>query len=306
MKPVWIRVASLVVIALLHEALPKGVYQSVFLAILFAHYALALFYSRRRVRALASSRRAIVSCLVLFVACTLVISGRSSLGLILLFGVHHAASEVYALDPGVRAGDGDAGSFLRASRMALNLLTYAFVLSHLFARKLPAAIPASGAALAVASAVFCLALVRSRVALGRRAVLSTLAFEAVGVAFAVLVGGGDGRATFSDAVFYHLVTWLIVPFEQARTRSRRAAWTYAGQTAVVILVFFAFTPAVHLTTTVTPRDWVYASNWLAYFHILSSFALSSMNPRWIRRQFGLLSQASASPAIVLPRNGVTA
>jgi hypothetical protein len=122
-----IRIASVLAVVGLHVALPRQVI-SLFFAILFCHYGLALWYARRRIKEVTSAKTSPLVQVALMAGIAL-LPYLGPLPLVIYFGFHHALTEAYmvatrrggmaglaALDP--------AGRRLLVARAALALSGY--------------------------------------------------------------------------------------------------------------------------------------------------------------------------------------
>lgn len=281
-------IAALGVLAL--RGLFPAAYPSLFLGVLFGHYALALWYSRRRAQEVLTARTSPAALFVLGLLCVL-LPGAGGPALLLYFGLHHALTEGYMLatrrtDPRALGG---AESRLLASRVALTLASYA-VLLHASAPLSRLPLPVLHALLGVAVAAFVLCLVPVARRLPPGDLVDLLAFEAIGLCVCWL--GQAARVSFHDAVFYHLIVWMMVPLRQLRGAAARLG--YLAQTAAVSLFFFALMPHLGWFRHLTLPWWVGQSEFWGFFHITTSFSLSRFNPGFITRWFQPRPQAVVS------------
>lgn len=286
-----IRVAAALAVLVLRCSAPRA-YPSLFLAVLFGHYALSLWYSRRRVDQLLSARTPPLSLALLALGAALLpMAGGAAL--VVYFGLHHALTESYmvATRRGGPAALAPEERRLLASRVALTLSGYGLLLRHQapFARVAPEIL----IALLLASALAFIVCLRGAARLPRSAAADVAAFEAVGVALALT--GLWLPVTFRDAIFYHLIVWMMVPLRQLASTAARL--TFLAQTAVISALLFTLMPYLGWFRHLTLSFWIGQSEFWGYFHITTSFALSGFNPRWISRWFAQrpLAQVGQAP-----------
>lgn len=277
-----IRIASALCVLTLRSQLPRA-YLSLFFAVLFGHYALALWYSQRRLRQLLSPSAAPLGQLSLLLGCVL-IPLLDLPSLVVYFGLHHALTEGYMV--ATRRGGGapedvDEGRLL-VSRVALTFAGYCLLL---WRDRSFMELPLQGWA-AIAAACFvaflvCLARVLARRRLRGADALDLLAFEVVGLALAA--GTRWLPVTFHDVVFYHLLVWTVLPLRRLSSGAARAK--FVAQVAVVTALFYCLMPAAGLVPALTLHWWLRQSQLWGYFHITTSFAIAGFNPAWVTRWF---------------------
>ncbi len=275
-----IRATAILSVILLKTQLPRA-YMSVFIGVLFGHYVLSIWYSRRRLKPVVTMQVPALA-IGLLVAASIFLPIVAVPSLVLYFGFHHLLNEGYMLATrrrGSIALDRPARHLLIA-RMVLAGAVYALALcrERVFWR-----IPYQGwmAITGVVFVVFLVFLVRARAGLKRAEIADLIAFEAI--------GGGAALFTlftpviFWDVVFYHLIVWILLPLRQLPGTAGKLK--FLAQTAAACTVFFCLTPVVNLFPSLDSSFWVPQSQLWGYFHVTMSFAASSFNPRWISRWF---------------------
>lgn len=291
-----IRIIAIVSVILLKTQV-RHVYMPIFIGVLFSHYALSIWYSRRRLRPVVKMQVPPLAIgLLVIVSVALPIVAIPSL--VLYFGFHHALTEGYML-AGRRGGPivlDRAARHLLVARMVLTGAVYALVLcrDHAFWR-----IPYQGwiAVMAVAFVAFLVALARARAGLERAELADLIAFETIGAAASLLTVVTP--VIFWDVVFYHLIVWILLPLRQLPGAA--AKLRFLAQTFAACAAFFCLTPAVNLFPSLNSRFWATQSEVWGYFHVTMSFAASAFNPRWISRWFAppvmRLAAATGWPAV---------
>ena len=94
------------------------------------------------------------------------------------------------------------------------------------------------------------------------------------------------KFSVTDVAFYHIVFWFYYPLTKANLASQRKQITsYLAWTFLIALVTFSFTPTAGFPWKLDKDVLSYFRIVGASFHISSSFALSEMNPHWIRYIF---------------------
>ncbi len=275
-----IRVAAILCVIGLKTHVPR-IYTSLFIAVLFSHYVLSFWYSRRRARSLVAGQVPPHVLFVVAAACA-ILPFVAIPPLVLYFGFHHALTEGYMLagKPGGPATPDGPVRRLLTGRMVLAGAVYAFVLcrSDIFS-KFPH--QALMVLVGVTFVVFIALLALAARHIERREVVETITFEVVGVGASLLTLLAP--ISFNDVVFYHLVVWILLPLKQLP--SARGKLTFLAQTAALSIAFFCLTPSVHWFPSLTGGFWLQQSEFWAYIHITATFALSSLNPRCITRWF---------------------
>jgi hypothetical protein len=275
-----IRAIAILSVILLKTQIPRA-YMSVFIGVLFGHYVLSIWYSRRRLKPVVTMQVPVLA-IGFLVATSIFLPIVAVPSLVLYFGFHHALTEGYML-AGRRGGpivlDRPARHLL-VGRMVLAGAVYALVLcrDHTFWK---IAYQGWVAITGVAFIAFLVLLVRARAGLKRAEIADVLAFEAIGAGASLVTLFTP--IIFWDVVFYHLIVWILLPLRQLRGAA--AKLKFLAQTAAACTVFFCLTPTVNLFPSLDSSFWVPQSQFWGYFHVTMSFAASAFNPRWISRWF---------------------
>ena len=246
----------------------------------FGHYTLALWYSRRRVAALARTPSAYPAfALLTAFGVGLYMSGIS---ILVYFIFHHVFNEVYARDRVVLLEAHPWGASFRTSAVVLNaaLFLAAFRSQPLFQYT---RYGVTLAALLAAYAAFFICLAKVRGALSRRELVDHCAFE--------IAGAGIVAVTFFvtlnalTLVIFHFVVWALIPVSAMRRAGRPALARYVALTALVTAASVAISPVGFQSFRVDSSAFAQAFFLASFLHISWSMALSDAHPAWIRRLF---------------------
>lgn len=227
------RAIAILSVVVIKTQLPRA-YTSIFIGVLFSHYALSIWYSRRKLKQVVTMQVPALA-IGFLVTASILLPIVAVPSLVLYFGFHHALNEGYML-VGRRRGpivlDRPARHLLVA-RMVLAGAVYALVLcrDHTFWQ-----IPYQGwmAITGIAFLVFLGLLVRARAGLKRAEIADVIAFEAIGAGVALITLVAP--IIFWDVVFYHLIVWILLPLRQLPGAA--AKLKFVAQTAAASAVFF--------------------------------------------------------------------
>lgn len=272
-----IRILSFGGMSLLSLRVPFALSQSIFFATLFGHYVVQLVYSPRQLQ---EGLRPVAPWRLFALLGTFALANYTRhLPMGLFFGVHFVFSELYT---GELRAEGLLPFFSRALTVSATYL--------LCCAGLPEFASLPRAAL-LAALLFGFA----GLALSGRRHLGLLAYEAVGVPFALLLPQ-LGRSQLTDIIFVHLVFWFLYPLRRLRGQ---ALVRYLAITAGLTGAFFAFTPASGLFDIGFPA-WALLATLTGNVHITLSFALSASNPGWVRALFQPRAPAPLSFPVATP------
>ncbi|HTL47613.1 MAG TPA: hypothetical protein VL688_06065 [Verrucomicrobiae bacterium] len=283
-----LRLVSVIFVVVLKKIVP-GEFDRVFVSVGFAHYALALWYSQKQMGHVLSRQVSTIAAAFL-AAAGAAVTYYNCPSIALYFGVHHALSDSYLFPREPRPANMKP---LLASRFVFNLAGYAILLHQDPSfRWLP--LPAMIAALLVSFAASLVCLWKLRPAMAPGEFRDQLLFDIVGLAVPLILLSQlhvfQGRRVFRPLVLYHFVFWNFIPaMKMAKTKHAKALTRYAAETAAVTLLFFLMT--LKISKSLQDSQIIL---W-GYIHITASFALSSLNPSWIRKWFSL----PAPPRIVM-------
>jgi hypothetical protein len=253
-----------------------------YVSVLFCHYILAVTYSGGQLKKLNGSKRYYIP-LVILIILGVVITQWTYPAIGVYFGIHYALSETYMVLKGVHAPNPYSFSKIIATRFLFGLFSYLVILRYqldfvdLYIEYF------FGLALLFFVASFICVLINKDMSGENKKNL--IIFELVGLVIMLVLFFYSVDVPFYVLVFYHITMWLIFP---AHSLPRNKSNRYLLYNGVLITLFFILTPSVELHDLVPSlsRDsWMGLSILFGYVHITISFALSAMNPEYIRRWF---------------------
>jgi hypothetical protein len=256
--------------------LGKNYYKNLFIPILYTHYLLAFYFSRRHLTKVISSFDGRVFGLALATLSAVFIF--MDLPITVLIGIHISLSEVYMLNKYYENNNLRTQSKINLFRFILNISTYLLLLekdsmisSPLFKKSI-----LTIALLSFVVIVYCLSkeIISSKF---RPKIYDLFFFEVAGLSFLLIGFFSPLNLTPQDFVFYHISTWLLFPYFLSRkTRSAGILNFFILNIGISTFLFLA---ATYLPIPLES----YVPAW-AVVHILSSFILSpSYNPNFINR-----------------------
>ncbi len=280
-----LRLASILVVFVLWRSLSLPNYVAVYFSIVMGHYLLALLFSGKQIRQVlgqTASRPPFAA--LLSVTGLLVFFVKPSIDV--YFGLHHALNEAYATN--TFSGDSQKRwDRLDVSRFFFNLFTYYVIarsnlsISNVF----PAWFLAAG--WAVSLVLMAYFLFRARSSMERSRFLDYVLMEALAL---VLVGLSlQYKFETHYVMMYHFIFWILFPALKTAMRGAGPSHlAYFAWTAVVTGAFsclFTWLWGRPFMVGLTYPQMVTQVALWGYVHITLSLALSSANPRWIRRVF---------------------
>jgi hypothetical protein len=274
------RITAVFITALIASQTTGILWSSLFWSIAFVHYGLALYYSRRRILAVAQNTSSLVPAL-------LVLSGggvlyASQFSLLVYFGVHHIFNEVYLLDRKFPVTEGEQRRGLRIAAVFLNAAIYATLLRHYseLAWIEPAFLLGS---LFLFYGLFFYRLNLLRPVLGVKGMIDSSVFEAFGLV--LVLSSFFVRFDLNHIVLYHFIFWSLYPIEKFKKLGDGALWRYAAISVVMVTGFVLFSPVGAAGGTVSENLYYQQFIFWSYAHITLSFVLSDAHPAWITRWF---------------------
>lgn len=250
------------------------------------HYALSVWYSRNVLQEVRNNRAGFIGfflALLLFAACLRF----EWPGLILLFGIHHLFNEVYLPSAYYPAATSNADATLGGLRFIFHSLVYYIVIFSVQAFAVRALAPHL-TVLALCTLVYFWTINHreKNPRIRRDLLLSELVILAfVGLTFMHPLG-------FFGILFFHFVFWIFFPLVRIKKRGAVAVRNYFVQTivvtAIIACVLYHFDEP-YFGRLFFDRNSA-AVKWLrlaGYFHIITSFSLSAMNPRIVRKLFAI-------------------
>jgi len=275
-----IRVACVLVLAGLWTWIPTPALTVFFLGLLFSHYLLAATYSHKRVKGLLSTPAYALPLLAL-VGLAAVVLWQQQTAVVLIIGIHIALAETYMVDFPLKKTPAFEMEDLNILRLVLYVAIFCTLLHHYPQFSwIPVEVLYGIVAISWGTSLYLVHSRKSRFTGGQLADL--LVFDLVGVGLTVFVVVQGVVLTHADIVFYHILTWAVFPAWQfIASKKVQRLGVFAGSVLVSTAAFYLLAQRVDLAGQVPL--------W-ATVHIVSSFALSKLNPSVIRNLF----QAPAS------------
>lgn len=270
-----IRLACILILLGLWSAFPRSALTVFFLGFLFSHYLLAITYARKRVKGLVSSSEYVVPLLVLC-GMGIVVFWQQQTMVVLIIGVHIALAETYMVDFPLKRTPAWKMEDLNTLRLVLYVAMFCALLHHYpHFSWMPIEILVALIAVTWVGSLVLVYTRKERFTKGQLADLLT--FDLIGVVLAAVVLWQGIVVAHTDIVFYHILTWAFFPAWQfvASKNPRRLA-IFAGSVVLSTGVFYLLARRIDLAGQIP--IWVTV-------HILSSLALSKLNPSIIRNLF---------------------
>lgn len=264
----------------------------------FAHYLMALIYSKRQLTALASQPLGLVTLL------SLVVCGAGlyyvQFPLLVFFALHHAFNEAYILKHTIQS-DNHAVRALRVSAVLLHLCLYFFLLRHtptigfvdlsVVYASISRGADGAGmvktklllAGLMCSYGLFFYYLYRIRSCLNLRtfienSALELLALVAIAASFYVNVNP-------HQIILYHCVFWSLFPVPKIWAAASRELTVYLGLTTLCTTFFLFLSPLSVAKHGLSAFVFQEQFKLWSYIHLTASFALSNAHPDWITGLF---------------------
>lgn len=267
-----LRLLSLSITALMCVYLSPRTFDRAYLAIGFAHYLLAFVYSRRHVLRIHSDRQTLLAAAGL-AAAGFVVTVSSIPDIVLYFGLHHVLTESYLLQSRSRKDH----SLLKA-RLVFNAAAYCLILRHQTVfESFPPVFLLACTVISFAAVLYFL--YRARPFLSEEEFRDGFLFDTLGFAAALI--SIRVQVPFWPFILYHFLFWCFLPAARmirAQTSAGKLI-LYGVLTAVLTGFFYA------LTGNFSRSQLAYQINLWGYIHITASFAISVLNPVWVRRLF---------------------
>lgn len=277
-----LRLLSLAITALMCAQFSPKTFDRAYLAIGFAHYLLAFVYSRRHILRILSGRQTLLAAAGLAAAGSIVTLS-SVPDIVLYFGLHHVLTESYLL----QSRRGRAEDSLLRARLVFNAAAYCLILRHQVVFKTFPSVFLLACTVISFAAVLCF-LYRARPFLSAGEFRDGFLFDALGFAAALL--SIKVHVPFWPLVLYHFLFWCFLPavrMIRAQASSGKL-FLYGVLTAVLTGFFYA------LTGNFSRVQLTYQINLWGYIHITASFAISVLNPVWVRKFFNPAAGISAA------------
>lgn len=273
-----IRLSGVVLVFVSYGFMGRNV-EFVFFTFTFAHYILALIYSSHQMAYLGRTRETWIP------AALVVLSGFAAgyfrfPDTVYHFGLHFVLTEMYLLP--VRRDQLPKANQLLACRFFANTFLYFQLIGyHVVLNPFPTWFLVSGYLLSIACFFALLQSTGDKVP--RKTKLDFLGSELIAMA---IIGVSLFRPVGSMyIIFYHVLSWVIIPLPMLKKKGWSAIAAYFGLTFVINAAFWVLTPR---GGSVLGLPYPYLRDQLvfwAYVHAHLSFMLSVLNPDFVLRWF---------------------
>ena len=277
----FIRVSSVLVVVAMSHSGPHDLFASFYVSFALAHYLIGFIYSRGRIARVIGQPQSRMPLLMLIVMGILITWNRAPAPF-LYFGMHHALNETYVFHPPAEPRSSGSLKNLLASRFLLNFCVYFVLLRDCpLIKWVSPIIPLIG--LTAAISLFLYFLKRAKASWEKNLLFDHLGFEFSGILLVFV--SLFLKVTYHQVILYHVVSWIFLPLSRMRANDDEPAPRYLLLTAVITSAFFLLTPAGGAHFGIPLHRLMAQVDLWGYIHITASFALSSLNPAWIRRWF---------------------
>lgn len=273
-KVFWVRLLAVTLVAAASLILSRVDMLLVTVALLFAHYPLAFFFSARTMSRMTDGWKVWRSLgFILGLSVVLIFLDPFSWGL--YFAIHHALTEGFLLPdenlPENSPGYFPFGIMEESLRVAFHVFIYCFTVRSSFNFDwLYSPWLIAGAALCFLSLMIFFPKRRNWIHLG---------FGWLPLVVSLFV-----PIYFYHLLLYHVLIWIFFPalnqFRHEPQRLKLHLLTNVGLSTLFLLVLFVYQDPFRYETWEACQPFLLIGT---YIHITSSFALSSLNPLWIRR-----------------------
>ena len=276
-----------VLFIVLASQLGNRTFTLIVLTIGYAHYVLAMIYSRRQLKSIITDAR------------TLVVFSLTTLGAVVLAAVnfpvawlsvlHHNFNEVYMRDAFKMRSQ--KTKFLRLSCIVMNISIFLAIL-----RTDPALRSVNPqlvfAAVAFSTIWYATMLIRSRHDFTVRQMIDSSIYE-VG-SFAVLAVSLEYRVTLLHLFLYHFVFWGLYPIPNMVKKGAGSVRTYVAWNVLLLPIIWVLCANYNISSVSVTKLF----GWFGYIHIAMSFGLSREQPTWLIKMFQAPARKLASVAPV--------
>lgn len=276
MVEITIRVFSIVAVFSMYQAFPKADYVALFVAVLFAHYLLAAYYSRKQIFAVGRQKIFWPALSVLGLLGAMAIYFRAAI-FIPFICLHVALSEVYMSGERLCFGDKKFWEKINVLRVVFYVLIFVSML-----RNLPVFSSLSSDWVLLAACGLFLGFYRlvfkKRRQLGGT-YLYLFAFDFVAVIFAIGVQYAGVKLTQQELVFYHITTWIVSPvLKFVRGRNFILTKEFAVLNVFFVAMFYFVQRLTGPSLAASIPLW-------GSIHFILTFATSRLNPQVISQYF---------------------
>jgi hypothetical protein len=284
-----LRFVAVLITVLIATQVKDVVWSSLLWSLAFVHYALALFYSRRRMALVTSQTHSLIPAVGVTLAGAALYLNQFSL--LIYFGIHHVFNEVYLWNRTLSVPEDGGRRALRGSAVLLNGFIYAVLLRHY--SELSWIDPSLlFAGLLASYGYFFYCFNRLHPSLSLFTLINSCSFELFGLLLVILslftpIG-------LNHIVLYHFIFWSLYPINKFYKQGHGELTRYLVVSLVLLGIFLLFSPMG--VSDRAASEYYYYEQFLfwSFVHITLSFFLSDAHPAWITRWFRLRPKATPS------------
>ncbi len=282
------RLLGLFSLFILYFTLPKTHYLVLLSGIGLGHYALAVWYSRQKIKKSLQDGYSATSLVVLFLL-SIVAFVYQIPSIVVLFGIHHVFSEIYLCQSFYPHSKSHRSELLAGARFVFHALGYFIIAYSIKPFRYQFLAPYLIAYGIIALLYFALIWVKSE----RKEKLDMIGSEFLFVLF--ILACVHWKMGFWNALFYHFIFWVFFPLQKIATFSpplrEKSIKTYVVQTIFISALCIAVAYSIdwdqmHPLFFIQTSKSVEVLGALGYVHIMISFLLSGMNPNIIKKILG--------------------
>lgn len=284
-----LRFVAILITVLIATQVKDVVWLSLLWSLAFVHYALALFYSRRRMALVASETHSLIPAVGVTLAGAALYLNQFSL--LIYFGIHHVFNEVYLWNRTLPVSEDGRRRALRGSAVLLNAFVYAVLLRHYSELSwIDPSLLFAGLLASYGYFFFCLS--RLHPSLGLVSLLNSCSFELFGLLLVIL--SLFTPIDLNHIVLYHFIFWSLYPIDKFYRQGHGELTRYLVVSVVLLGIFLLFSPMG--VSDRAASEYYYYEQFIfwSFVHITLSFFLSDGHPMWITRWFRVRPKATPS------------
>lgn len=276
MVDIFVRILSVAAVFLLYKTFPKSDYFSFFVAILFAHYVLATYYSKKQIIKIATQKTFWPALAILFLIGSAAVYFKDIM-FIPFICLHIALSEVYMSGESPCGGNKKFWEKINAIRLIFYLSAFIYILKDhpVFNNVVPAVF------LFVPCGLFLLVfgLILKNSSQLSKTYLQIIIFDLTAIIIFFLILYLDIKLTQKELVLYHVTTWIVTPV------IKFARGNNFSQTKQFILLNTIFIAFFYFIQQVTGTGLSASIPLWGSIHFIITFATSKLNPQIIAQYF---------------------
>lgn len=274
-----VRIVSILAVVLIARRFGEFDYLAIVVSFGFSHYIVGFLYAGGRLSQAASRKETLIP-LALFLLAGPALYRWNLPDIFFFLCLHVVLSDTYMMHS---AHHGNLRlKNLFTVRLFFNAFAYIFMLRHSpCVSMVPAAV--LGGAFLAAAGCFYYFLFRGRSEFTKREFTDQFLFESAAVVMAVCSLRWQYIQEY--VTVYHGICWLFLPLPKLIKQGKAAVARFGLLNGGITAALFVMTPLGGGLFNIPIEFFQKQFNLWGYFHIMSSFALSSYNPAWLRKWF---------------------